>query len=297
LCFQAGEFRRARDLFLQFAEGSESSGRIALAAGTYALLARCHNALGDLDKAQAVFEHSLELGGKLAGDPLLGAQSIPTQQVLAALDELRVARGTTGTAESVALARGLIAQDQPELRWARATLDAGVARIFAIAGHEDESLAALDVLSRRLDRIPAWDGNNVRVLCDAANALWALERTDHLDVIERNLRAKVIEPDFRYPTFDGRLAMARLCALSGRFDEATDWFAKARTVLDEQGARPLRAIVDYDEALMYARRNADGDAGRARTLLDAAMRQFAEIGMTGWAARGEALRSELRETG
>ena len=135
--------------------------------------------------------------------------------------------------------------------------------------------------------------NNVRLTCDAAHALWALQRTDHLDVIERNLREKVIAPDFRYPMFDGRMALARLCALSGRFDEAGDWFARARSVLDEQGARPLRAITDYDEALMYARRNATGDRALALPLLDAAMRQFNDIGMPGWTRRAEDLRSEL----
>ena len=233
------------------------------------------------------------LAAKLAGDPLLGAQSIPAQQVIAALDELRLARGTTGTEESVALGRGLMAQSQPEIQWARSTIDAAGARILGVAGHVDDSLAALDALSRRLDRIPPWDANITRVLCDAAHALWALERVDHLEVIERNLRAKVIEPDFRYPMFDGRQAMARLCAVSGRFDEAQDWFAKARTVLDEQGARPLRAIVDYDEALMYARRGDEGDAARALPLLDAALLQFAEIGMTGWTERAEPLREKL----
>jgi len=88
---------------------------------------------------------------------------------------------------------------------------------------------------------------------------------------------------------DGRLALARLCALRRRYDEARDWFAKARTVLDEQGARPLRAIVDYDEALMYARRGAPGDSERARPLLDAALRQFRTLGMPGWIRRAEAL--------
>ncbi len=62
---------------------------------------------------------------------------------------------------------------------------------------------------------------------------------------------------------DGRLTLARLCALTGRHDEAVSWFAKAREVLTEQGASPLLAIVDYDEALMYcppegARRRRNG---------------------------------------
>ena len=102
---------------------------------------------------------------------------------------------------------------------------------------------------------------------------------------------------FRYPMFDGRLALAQLCALSGRYDEAVEWFQKAREVLDEQGARPLRAIVDYDEALMYARRNGEGDHERAQPLLEAALAQFREIGMTGWVTRGEGLQQQIADGG
>jgi tetratricopeptide (TPR) repeat protein len=216
--------------------------------------------------------------------------------VIAALDELRLADGTEA-AESVALARNLLAQSEPEVQWARASLDAAVARIFAMAGHVDDALEVLEALAPRLDRIPAWDVNNVRGVCDAAHALWALERTDHLAIIERNLREKIIAPDFRYPMFDGRLALARLCALSGRYDEAGKWFAEARTVLEEAGARPLRAIVDYDEALMFARRNAEGDKERARPLLDAALAQFREIGMTGWVRLAEELQQQIAAGG
>jgi tetratricopeptide (TPR) repeat protein len=133
------------------------------------------------------------------------------------------------------------------------------------------------------------------VACDAAETLWLTQRTDWIETIERNLREKVVEPDFRYPMMDGRLALARLCALQGRYEEAVDWFARARTVLDEQEARPLRAIVDYDQALMYARRGADGDRERARPLLDAALAQFTTIGMPGWIRRAEHLRDSGRE--
>src|SRR5262249_22606075 len=114
------------------------------------------------------------------------------------------------------------------------------------------------------------------------------ERTDHIKLIEHNLLEKVVTPDFRYPMMDGRLALARLCALQQRSDEAAEWFAKARTVLDEQGARPLRAIVDYDEALMYARRDTPSDRERAAPLLEAALAQFRALGMPGWIRRAEA---------
>ena len=78
-----------------------------------------------------------------------------------------------------------------------------------------------------------------------------LEALTSIEVIERNIREKVVTPDFRYPMQDRRLSLARLCALRGRYDEAADWFAKARAVLEEQGARPLRAIADLDEFFMF----------------------------------------------
>ena len=75
-------------------------------------------------------------------------------------------------------------------------------------------------------------------------------------------------------------------ALDGRLDEADHWFAQAREVLDEQGAGPLRAITDFDQALMRIRA---GHPGQARPALDAAAAQFGRIGMTGWLRRAEDL--------
>jgi hypothetical protein len=144
-----------------------------------------------------------------------------------------------------------------------------------------------------IERGSDWMGTMTRIACDAAETLWLTQRTDWIDIIERNLREKVIAPDFRFPMMDGRLALARLCALQHRDDEAVEWFAAARTVLDEQGARPLRAITDYDEALMYARRGGHGDRERARPLLNAALAQFHAIGMPGWIRRAEALHDQL----
>ena len=127
----------------------------------------------------------------------------------------------------------------------------------------------------------------------AAESLWVLERVDHLDVIEHALRDKVIGPDLRSTGVDGRLAMARLCGLSGRYEEAASWLADARRVLTDQGARPLLAIADYDEALMYARRGDPGDTARARPLVETAMGQFETIGMAGWIRRAEELSKRL----
>ncbi len=137
------------------------------------------------------------------------------------------------------------------------------------------------------------DADGTWVICDAGEPLWCMQRTDHIEAIERNVREKVVVPDFRYPMRDGRTALGRLCALQSRYDEATHWFAEARKVLEEDGKRPQRAIVDYDEALMYARRAQPGDNQRARALLDAALPQFGDVGMTGWTRLAEDLRATL----
>ena len=64
-------------------------------------------------------------------------------------------------------------------------------------------------------------------------------------------------------------------------------------MLDEQGARPLRAITDFDEAWMKVRRGEAGNRERALTLLDAARGPFESIGMPGWLRRAEALWRQL----
>jgi hypothetical protein len=133
------------------------------------------------------------------------------------------------------------------------------------------------------------------LICRCCEALWRIGRADFADVLERNLLAKTLAGDFRDLGVDARRAMAHLCALTGRPCEAHEWFERARAVLDEQDARPLRALVDLDEAWMEIRRGPHGDRDRARALLDVACEQFQAIGMPGWIERAEALRAQCAE--
>src|SRR5205085_8842965 len=121
----------------------------------------------------------------------------------------------------------------------------------------------------------------------AAGTLWRLQRHDHLEVIETALRDKVIAPDFRYAMVDSRQALAWLCALTGRTEEASIWFAEARRVLGEQGALPLLAQCDYDEASMHHRLGTSAGEEKAKALLGQAWQQFARLGMKGWSRRAE----------
>ena len=139
-----------------------------------------------------------------------------------------------------------------------------VARAAARRGDEAEALSCIEALLPWLERAPAWTCLFPAIAAAAAETLWLLERSDHAEAIERALRDKVITPDFRYPATSGHLPLARLCALSARHDEAVRWFAEGRRVLAEARARPVLAICDHDEALMYARRAGPGDTERAR---------------------------------
>ena len=175
-------------------------------------------------------------------------------------------------------------QPGPERQWGRAAIAAIGARIHARMGHAHAALGLLSAPVHALQRAPAWAPNYGRTACEIAETLWLLDRRDHLSVVEAALRDKALPADFRFPMTDARLALARLCALDARPGEAHRWFAQARDVLDHQGARPLRAVVDHDEALMHLRA---GSPDAADPFAEAAAAAFERLGMTGWARRLE----------
>ncbi|MEE8473751.1 MAG: hypothetical protein V3T01_00260, partial [Myxococcota bacterium] len=178
--------------------------------------------------------------------------------------------------------------------WVRAVVKAAIAALGALSGRSQPAMTLFEEALPAVEAAGGWAVNYPLLVGSLCSTLWNLERSDHIEVLERNLLSKIIEPDFRYIHQDGRLSMAYLCALQGRHDEAVDWFAKARLVLDEEGARPLRARTDYEEARMFARRDTPVDRDRALRLVDVAIDQFRALGMTGWIARAVSLAGTLR---
>jgi class 3 adenylate cyclase len=283
--YAAGDFRASLRVYAKLVAETEGQGRLTAAIIPWANIARCHNALGDFAAARAAYERACALGSRLTGPlpPLLfvlGAR----WEMGSALDE--------GLEDAAAAAAELFSSGALDNRWAEAVFRAAGAVIAARLGRVDDALALLASLPPALERGLTY-GNYTAIACYAAETLWLAGRTDHLATIERAVRDKVVAPDFRYPNVDGRLTLARLCALRGDYDEAADWFTHARVVLEEQGARPLRAIADFDEAVMYQRRGAPGDCERARALLDRARTQFEDIGMSGWLRRAAQLATTL----
>lgn len=282
----AGEYRRSLPLWEDLVTESQREGRIADAGAYSAHAARCHSALGNSAAARAAYDRGAVLAGRLTGaffqKASLNAAKYDMQTVA---DE-----GWEDFFREASLQQHTI-----EANFVLAAAQAMVARLFARLGRTEDSLFLLGALLSPLERAPGWAVGYTLIACEAAAALWLIGRTDHIEVIERNLREKVVVPDFRWATVDARLSMGQLCALQGRYDEAVEWFAHARAVLDEQGARPLRAIVDFDEALMYHRRAGAGDRERMHSLLNVALQQFRALEMPGWIKRAEGLQHEATQ--
>jgi DNA-binding CsgD family transcriptional regulator len=278
----AGEFRRAIQLFKERIPRFEREGRVAELVFSTAGLARAHLALGQIDDGEAWYNKSLELAARLpSGAP-------PDLQPLAALWELRLCRNPADP-DSIVQLKALLETAHATHYFAFAPMRAGISLIHAFLDEPDDAITWLETVIDPIERAPVWSTNYTALICLAAWSLWLTGRTGHIDVIERNLINKTLAADFRYPLMDARLCMARVCALHGRYRDAIAWFVQAREVTEEQGARPVRAIIDYDEGLMYLRRRRKGDRGRAALLFQSALSQFEEIGMTGWLPRTQEL--------
>jgi tetratricopeptide (TPR) repeat protein len=276
--FVLGDYAGALPRFTAEAAEAHARGQLAREAYCLGCLARCHIVLGQLAAGRAALAEAHALADRIAAGSwgwqrvhaIVGAE----HALALATDEgweewLRLVAAVSG-------ARGRV------MRWAQSSFDAGAAVAHGRLGRPGPALQLVSAVLPALQRASPWALNYLRTACDAAETLWLLERRDHLPVIEAALRDKALPADFRWPMADARLSLARLCALDGRHDEARHWFAEARTTLDAQGARPLRAIVDFDEALMHRRA---GRPDAARPLLQAAVDQFARLRMPGWLRR------------
>lgn len=279
----AGEYREAVSYTRAAVEVALARRQHLRAALLLSLIARLEAALGELPAAEASLAGARELGRAGESPPILmlmlgGAQS-----------EIALVRGD-GFEDLLERQRQVLSLDVPEIRWALPALRAAAALTHAMAGLADEAAELLAGARAAIELAAPYTAMYPLLVHLAVEALWVAERPVGLDLLERCLREKVLAPDFRNPNADARLSLARLCALAGRFDEAEGWFARAREVLDSQGARPLRAVCDLDEARALLRRGGAGARERAGALLDSAAARFEALGMTGWLPRAEALR-------
>jgi len=271
LAFWAGDYRRALALALPQTEQAEQAGQLELAALYAATQARCHTALGQFDGADAAFARAVDLVQRLT------APSVFAGHLLAAEQERWAAIGEGWGEFRFDVSTAL---DERRARWYGVVVRASTARVMAQRGAVDQAMAHLEPLLDAVDVAPGWAENYPAILFAAAEVHWLAGRADHAGLLARNAAQKLLTADFRYPMTDVRLTLARLAAVRGRDDEALDWFAKARTVLDEQGALPLSVVVDHDEAIVQLR---TGHRPEALTLRARALAAAETLAMSGWA--------------
>jgi hypothetical protein len=286
LAFLGGDYERAFELCRGEEAAAETWGGLRSAL-LFHTMVHLEIALGELATAQKRLARLEAVARQLEAPPINEVPLAATAATLA------LCRGD-GLEHALAwLERTLPPVDFPPARFFLAPFRALAALCCAWLGRREDAERWLALALPMLDAGPGWAPNYSVTVNAASEVLWLLERREDAGRVERNLRAKTLAPDFRYTCWDARLSLARLCALHERWGEAEAAFAAARAELDEQGARPLRAIVDHDEALALHRRGRPDDRQRARSLLGPARAAFLALGMSGWTARTDALFSRL----
>jgi DNA-binding CsgD family transcriptional regulator len=170
-----------------------------------------------------------------------------------------------------------------------ALIEAAVAaEAFVFAGEPEE---ARQLLGWALPAILASEPTRLQhngAVAFAGGAIWQLGDPQHASAV-RQAALDVIDAgvgDCWHSS--NELTVARMSSLLGELEEAADWFSRARAALDTSGQRPLRAIVDLDEAIHRLRHALPG----APHLLTTARKQFMSLDMSEWVTRTDATIAE-----
>ena len=263
---------------------SETEGNFEFVVLGSALHARCLTLLGRHDEADAALARGLTFVDRIP------ERSNAAFQALAAHWLIAFVRGDRADRTELELLAE-IAQS-PDTRWASLAVVAANGLASARAGGEQLALEEIGQTVVGIELAPGYAPNYGFLACTAVHALWVLDRTDHLETIEANLRAKVIEPGLRYPEVVPELALAQVCALTGRVDEARDWVTMAYAVVEEQATPPLQVHIAGFEAEWELRRGADGDPDRFRKAIARARACCDDPAMAPWLTRLAALESQ-----
>lgn len=286
LIFRHGDMITARERLAELLSAGERYGSIPAQAEALVQLSLCQALLGEKESAYQALQRASELVARLgAGHRLYTLANMTMESVL----------GDYGDADWPRLAQTFarIATDPQTGR----TVIGLTAANFAVldhlrAGNPAEARRFLALLTPVLERLPPttylYNGGIDR----AGTTVWELGAVEYAGVYRRlalELLAAGLEGS---PYRSNALTAARMAALAGDLNEAASYFARARQVSEIGGQRPLRAMVDYDEALSLVR-SGSPDRTRIETLLNAALAQFRALGMTPWEQRTLALQAQV----
>lgn len=283
--YHHGEFRRAKAHFENLLVIAERYGSVPGQAEATVRLGIIHAVLGDLAQARGWERRASSLVERLGRGHRLHASLWWLRAMLCEIDG--------GDWNDVASFFVPYISDTNVGRRTIAFDDAALAALaLAQSGHADQARVLLTPLIRILNRLEPtlWLLNGT--VGYAASAVWALNASEYAGRLHQCAIGIIDAGHDDFPCSSNFHSLARMSALLGNTDEAHGWFEKARAHLDVSGQRPLRAIVDLDEATVLAS-GSYADRGDARTLAGVARIGFLDLGMTSWATRATALIDEL----
>ena len=294
----AGELRRTLEVEQRVAVEQLEIGHIASAAVALVNVTRAHIALGNLDGRARVARaaRGSSVPSCRAAATSTSRWRTPRRSSPRARDEgfeeFAAMMGVPLDApDPVAILNSLFANASE--RQFLATIYAVASRVLARVGRNDPAVELVGLAAPAIRAAPPWAINLPRLLCLAAETLWLTERTEYVELIEDAIREKLIAPDFRHPE-------RRLAARDGAAVRAP---GPRRTRPTGGSPGPARCSTRWAHVrcarsstttrrVMHARR---GNAHAAYPLIDAAVRQFREIGMPGWIRRATKLSASLSD--
>jgi DNA-binding CsgD family transcriptional regulator len=274
-----GEFREAAALAGRYLASAERFVSLRDIAAALLLLSRARATLGELSTAAEIIAAADDVVARIPEPRELGVERLLADATLAhfrdaewpALVE-RIATVRAGPAQPTGL---LLAaeQAQSEVR----------------AGREPAARHLIAALLEAIGEVPPLTFGRDAALFGVITAAWEMGAAEYAvagrTLIDRAVGAGAGGSHAATP----RLALARLHGLAGNVVDARELFSSERPRLEAAGLRPLRAILDYDEAITIAA--AGSGYAEAGTLLEQAFRQFQGLGMLGWAKRAELLQA------
>lgn len=279
-----GEFREAAALAGRYLASAERFGALRDVAAALLLLSRARATLGELSTAAEILAAADEVMARIPEPRELSVERLLADATLAHYRDadwpalvVGIADVRAGPAQPTGL---LLAAEQAQAQ--------------VRAGHETEARQLIGALLEPMGEVPPLTFARDAALFGVVTAAWELGAAEYSVagrvLVERAAAAGAGGSHTATP----RLALARLHGLAGNVADAREAFTRERPRLETAGLRPLRAILDYDEAVTIAA--AGNGYAEAGTLLEQAFRQFQGLGMLGWAKRAELLQAGGFET-
>jgi hypothetical protein len=284
-----GRYRESADILRASIDRLCAIGYVSLALWGLGQLGRLRLVLGELDRVAEIQSEGEQLLERTEPE----SNAVGQFEALSAFRSQHVDVNFARALDFVE--RFLVVSQRADLRWARGSIRMWRSSLRAALGEHRQALDELTSNLAVVEQGCLGAPNYPRLIHTATTTLWWTGRTDHIEILERNLHSKVLVPDFSYAESDGRWTGALLAALTGRYDEARYWFQQSYDRLTAQEAILLIPHVSCDEALMEIRRGRSRDRANGRRRLDEARRWVDQIGLPNLVPRIDDLQDQLEE--